>query len=88
MQNCVFNGQVGAGDEYGIHVCYQMLFLMWGRNIYSRINSHGFCEMKSATKYWQVFSAISSDPVRSERKGARAFLSHGSSGLPHSFLQS
>lgn len=25
MQNCVFNGQVGAGDAYGIHVCYQML---------------------------------------------------------------
>lgn len=65
-----------------------MLFLMWWRNIYSRINSHGFCEMKSATKYWQVFSAISSDPVRSERKGAWAFLSHGSSGLPHSFRQS
>lgn len=42
---------------------------MWWRNIYSRIKSHGFCEMKSATKYWQVFSAISKDPMRSERRG-------------------
>lgn len=60
---------------------------MWWKNIYSRINSHGFWLMKSTTKYWQVFSVISKDLVRSERQGGWAFLSYTSSGLPHSSLQ-
>lgn len=60
---------------------------MWWKNIYSRINSHGFWLMKSTTKYWQVFSVISKDLVRSERQGGWAFHSYRSSGLPHSSLQ-
>lgn len=36
------------------------IFPIWWRNIY-RSNSNSFCEMKSATKYLQVFSAISKD---------------------------
>lgn len=60
---------------------------MWWRNIYSRINSPGFCEMKSATKYWQAFSADWKDLVRSERQGEGVFLSHRSSRLPHFSLQ-